>query len=95
VWNVLHWKFFAYDGAFLTFGTPGGGFIGVASEAAFLHNFDVREQGGKRTGGSGFGSAAFAADQYAADAGIHGIENECAFHALLADDGCKGKIAGI
>jgi len=54
----------------------------------------VRQEGGQGTGGGRFCRSPFAADQYTADAGVDGIQNESAFHALLSNDGCKGKNGG-
>ncbi len=52
------------------------------------------QQGGQGAGGGGLGRAAFAADQHAADAGVNGVEDQGAPHALLADDGSEGVDGG-
>jgi hypothetical protein len=45
------------------------------------------QQGGQGAGGGRLGGAAFAADQHAADLRVDGVQDQSAFHALLADDG--------
>ena len=75
--------------AFPALGAPGVGLVGVAPEAAVSHHVDLGQEGGQGPGSSRFGGAAFPADEHAADARIHGVQDQGAAHALLADDGGK------
>src|SRR5262245_51106318 len=76
-WEVYKWggafcrrEFLCGSSTFLTLGTPGGWFFGVAAEAAVLNDLHIGKQCGKGTGRGRFGSTAFTTDQHAADAGI-------------------------
>ena len=80
--------------ALFTFGAPGIGFIRVAAKAAIIHNIDLGEQGCQCARRSGFGGPSVTANQYAADAGIHGVQDERTLHALLAYNCSKGKNGG-
>ncbi len=59
--------------AFLAFGAPCVGLVGITAETAVVHNFNFWKQCGKRARRGGFCGAAFAADQHAADAGVNGV----------------------
>ena len=81
--------------ALAAFGAPGRRLVGIAAEAAVGDHLDLGQQRGQGAGRGGLGRAALAADQHAADLRIDGVQDQGALHALLADDGGKGKIGGI
>ena len=72
--------------ALLALRAPGGGLVWIAAEAAVVDHLHLRQEGGQGAGGGGLGRAALAADQNAADAGLDGVQDQRAAHALLADD---------
>jgi hypothetical protein len=49
----------------------------------------VRQQGRQRARRSGFGRAALAANQHTADARVNRVQDQCALHAFLTNDGSK------
>jgi len=60
---------------------------GIATIGAAADDIDPGEHVGKRPDCGGLGRPFLAADEYAANPRVDGIEDECAFHRLLADDG--------
>ncbi len=60
---------------------------GIAVVGAALDDVYLREQIGKRPDSGGLGRPLLAADEHSADPGVDGVEDECAFHRLLAADG--------
>ena len=63
----------------------------IATVWAAPDHVDLGEHAGKRPDRGGLGRPFLAADEYAADSRVDGIEDECAFHYLLADDGGERK----
>ena len=59
----------------------------IAVEHAAAYDLDLGQEGGKGTRRRGLCGATFAANQHAADLWVDGVQKQCTFHALLADDG--------
>ena len=84
------------DGQNLAGGNPIAAFVAVsgwniriAAEVTVRYDVDLRQEEGQRARRGAFGGAALAAYQHPADLRMDGVQNQRAFHALLADDARK------
>jgi len=87
---LMIWQLVIAGGeALFALGAPSAGFVRVTTEAAILDDLHLRQQSRECTSGRGLSRAAFSTDEHAADAGDHGVENQCAAHTFLTND--RGK----
>jgi hypothetical protein len=66
-------QFFPIGGAFPAFSTPGFRVLRITGKPAIFNDFNIWQQGSKRSGSSGFGSSAFSPDQNTANARFNSI----------------------